>query len=564
MQGQYLKLHQRLLAEFENEDIQGLVNSGTWKKLLQAQAQVLLESQAHDASKNNLQVPFVSEDDSFSIDCHIPVGYKQCNGQCGRILQANASNFRKDKRNKDGLRGRCKTCMSNKSRKKKRTLDEANVRLQEYTIARICEEEATQSHVERLLADSNILAIVVKMENRANINTRRRSQRVSEWSLLANQIEREGHGKMCQVVIQSTSLESPPLPNTTLNDDGTGLSIELDQFSQTIRENPDLQWYLSNFSLEEEAITSAQKCQSRLNTILGLSDISRNLLLYLHPQHNVVDGGYTDNRDCRYINLYYYLGGKNTFAALHRDTLGMPAGNVVLEGCKQWTFFGGSTNILEKAFGGAHRLGRELSVPDTEWLSQQYPELSVVNVDIGPGELVIVNCQTPHTVTNIGTPSAETLVVELKKRRLDSGCTSTITSSVACNILPPACLSDAWKQMHHNRQLGVSSKVLLQELVWRAMRNGVQVAKLCFQDLCEAQLCVFESKFPRRIHHEQVDDFYWCDLCKGEIWNARIECHSCKELWMCCFCFKEMRHSPHHDMTLHYYIGLDQLSSRLG
>jgi hypothetical protein len=87
------------------------VNAGSSQKLLEALHQVLAECVAASIKDG-------ADDATFPADLAqpaIPEGFKRCIGPCGRVLELNDSNFRRDgKKHKHaaGFRGRCKRCLS--------------------------------------------------------------------------------------------------------------------------------------------------------------------------------------------------------------------------------------------------------------------------------------------------------------------------------------------------------------------------------------------------------------------------------------------------------------------
>ena len=119
--------------------------------------------------------------------------------------------------------------------------------------------------------------------------------------------------------------------------------------------------------------------------------MQRNLLILLHNNEFCAQLNYTDLRKCWYLNVYLWMGGQNTFCALHRDTLASRAGNLVLSGSKEWTFvFSENLERLHQVLGGESRLYQDLSVPDMGWLRAQ-DGISVVTKTLQPGQLMIVN-----------------------------------------------------------------------------------------------------------------------------------------------------------------------------
>lgn len=312
-----------------------------------------------------------------------------------------------------------------------------------------------------------------------------------------------------QEVILTESAET--LVNVANQGSGESLKLSARKLVERLERSPSELLYLRDLSVENLP-ASHQWWLRRFNDLLGVNSPSHNLLRLLHTPRD------EDERDCRYLNAYFYAGGKETFCALHRDTLGMPAGNIVLKGCKEWTFLWGGDVCA--AVGGPTRLAQEQSVPDLDWLSAQ-PGVHVLTTRVGPGQLILVNSQRLHMVTNVG---------------------PGITTSVAWSMLPPTLLSEAWDQMHRNRQMRVASKVLLQELVSRREERGA-----CWDDLMNAQQYLF-SMIPKARHEqcEELKDFLYCDICLGEIWNAHLECQRCEGMLICAFCFRDAPHSQKH------------------
>ena len=130
-------------------------------------------------------------------------------------------------------------------------------------------------------------------------------------------------------------------------------------------------------------------------------------------------------------------------------------------------------------------------VPDVLWLQNQ-ANVFVIQKRLRPGQLMVVNNGTMHNVVNVG----------------------NVTTSMAWNTLPPSLLQTAWHQMHQNRQCKVPSKILLQELVYRAHKQDIAESQACWEDLLDAQRFVFENRvfFHQSIQEEQLTEFYWCDM----------------------------------------------------
>jgi len=321
--------------------------------------------------------------------------------------------------------------------------------------------------------------------------------------------------------------------------------MSADELVHRLKDDPSLPLYLRDLPVEQLRDTHAL-WRKTFDPVMGVDSAHRNLLKQLHTNDCGADLPYHDTRECRYLNVYYYVGGEKTFCALHRDTLATCAGNVVLQGFKLWIFvWAKSKERLFKVLGGEHRLGREASVPDLEWLQSQ-EGIYTFSISLKPGQLMMVNSQAAHMVTNVG-PGP--------------------TTSMAWNVLPPYFLQRSWEQMHRNRALGIESKILLQELVFRAHLQKIcpERTNPCLADLFDAQKHVLESTvFQERTQLDALEgEFLWCDLCKGEVWNASIECTTCEGMAICAYCFRDAPHSKHHDMSLTFVLDISQLVKRL-
>ena len=255
------------------------------------------------------------------------------------------------------------------------------------------------------------------------------------------------------------------------------------------------------------------------------NDLEGNLLWLLDRKFNLKN----DIRDCKYDNLYFYCGGKGSFCGLHRDTLSTRAGNLLLRGRKKWMFVYGP-NAEELI--GKRRLGLEGSFLDVDWLKKQ-DGVSVEIFEQQPGQLIVVNSNTLHQVENLEGP----------------------TSSIAWNALPVELVSECWKTFHLNRSIGISSKILFQEIIYRDMvhlespRNSIVEV---FKEMLDSQKNLFESEIApmgmlSELKNTRIDtknfisDFLWCDVCKAEIWNAHLVCKSCSGMLICAFCFNIQR-----------------------
>lgn len=66
-----------------------------------------------------------------------------------------------------------------------------------------------------------------------------------------------------------------------------------------------------------------------------------DLFRYLHPSL------FPEEKIVNYLNMYLYIGGKDTGTALHMDTLSTSAFNVVWSGAKKWWFIMSRDEELE-------------------------------------------------------------------------------------------------------------------------------------------------------------------------------------------------------------------------
>jgi len=558
MRSKYLELHEKLVNHIDIGEENGQASGILWQNVLEAQIRLLEKMPELDLSLDDFPIPTYA---------------KRCTGPCKRVLQKTGKNFRKDKRNRDGLQSQCKQCKSKKHKREKNSLTVlADIALDQvvYHVPQVEEGE----DIELLLKQEGVCGVIVKLKD-------------DKWKALERSILGESGHMRCHVAIQGPKERVPKtlvrldkqlfakkllehdynanildlldeLKKATshnshiqsmvaeLNDaiykdmeaqeaNSQSLLSHLNELDKALHKSPNLPLYQRDFALEKNLPESHALWSTLFDPIMGVATVERNVLLLLKPEH-APKIHYQDKRDCFYLTVYYYLGGQATFAALHQDTLGIPAGNVVLRGRKQWHFICGS---LERIMG-ARRLLTDLSVPQVKWLQKQ-PGIQVVTVNVDPGQLMVVNNNVPHMVVNTGRP----------------------TASVAWNVSRPCDLQMAWDKMQKNRKYGIASKILLQELIWRAMHYGVKEANPLFQEMYQAQKVLFQASDIKHVYAPlQPHQFEWCDLCAGEIWNAHVNCGNC-QLDVCAFCYTAMPHEHKGACTLYYHVTHEEMTNVL-
>jgi len=315
MRSKYLELNQLLINKVPNNVKNSVVTENAWERLVHAQSHAL--KQCLENSESGVSYSFTMEDLVVHDDSTTRIPSKQCTGPCKRVLEQTKEHFRVDKSKNDGFQSRCKQCRSQKRKRPAPTpLDDlakmAAASHVDFSVLHVnqCDLGNDPRHAIELMLrrQTHVCGVIVTLTN-DNMG----------WKQLEQCILNEGGDMLCDVAIQGP---------------GETLEMSLATVNDTLSHNPNLSWYQRDFSLEERLPKSYLHWSCLFNPLMGVIDVNVNLLLLLKPE-NSPKIHHCDDRDCFYLTVYYYLGGQGTFAALHQDTLGIPAGNVVLRGRKE-------------------------------------------------------------------------------------------------------------------------------------------------------------------------------------------------------------------------------------
>lgn len=109
MYSQFLGLVDRFA---QLEEYHEMIGDGLWESVFRSMNALIAECVNMNA--NSVKLELLEENMELDEISSIPNGFKKCSG-CGRILEENGENFRRDKNRKSGFRARCKRCLSTKN-----------------------------------------------------------------------------------------------------------------------------------------------------------------------------------------------------------------------------------------------------------------------------------------------------------------------------------------------------------------------------------------------------------------------------------------------------------------